>query len=824
MSRNRVPTGPRFQPLSSDKSSKAKSRYLEFKYLYFQVQKLINKKVVLSLKSEQLRTPEIRTALVKPIVQRLIEVSRLSSLNAVFNAQGPSAHFEIFDTPQFAPFSYGSVQAEGQQGLSSLQHPDSLSINLIYVLLLLRYEYMIQMESNFVMYDLLLTKANVCELLAIRMLREYRSASRINLLFVNPMGHRHGNDETRVLKDTKHLDSFNTIELSVLTKSKKFLSQPVIIHIMERIYNGELIVMDHAGGHENSWLDILGGTNGSKKRDYELLTVQEESETETEPEKNIVDYKFNKISLKKVVFRSNIVPKYQAIVINLKYAFLTFLFFVLVLRHKQSWTVEVGETIYSKLFSMMFWTVALSFNFDNLQKLLHIEFKFLKKIVWTYFDLLVVALIDISFILRVLLGLGKIGPAVYYNFFSLIPILLFPRMLSVFNNYEFFNMMILSFKKMSLYMIAMFSLFVSLIFGFFLCFISLTIDLTVYEVAFSMLKLFFGFTPAVWDNWNRYNTLGRVIQLAYLFLVQFIVATILAIVLSNVFTEVTLTHKEEFEYIKTTNLIIYLKWGKLNYSKHHHRSPFLVIFNGLVSIFKLPIISMIYFYEILVKDNKRHLQRQQQDLKHFTFLSKEHDFYADNEMMMAGQAHDEDSDVSTLMMNSRRGSHFAMPQGTGGIGRTISHASNAVIFGAQENESGRSNATPIPRHLISKYSINTLGGLRNASEDLAFLEDFLGKRYGNYGKTRRRARSRDVSGEKKTKKKLQKSDLAAVMNKLNQLEALIYGGGERRSSQDYRGPEGMYDLTEALGTEMMDSDLGSDTDDSVYSKDLFGTI
>lgn len=811
MSRNRVPTGSRYQSLGVDRAGKSKYRYLEFKYLYFQVQKLIHKKVVLSLKYEQLKTPEIRTALIKPIVERLVKISQNSALHGVFNAPGLSSNYDMFDTPQFTPVNYGSVKPDTHG-----EGPNSLSLNLIYVLLLLRYEFMIQMESNFVMYELLLTKANICEFLAIRMLREYRSESRINLLFVNPMGLRHGQDENRILKDTKHLDSFNTLELSVLTKSKRFLSQPVIIHIMEQIYNGELIIMDQAGEQDNSWIGILGGSTERRKNDFELPSVPEESEEE----KNIVNYKYNKVTLKKVVFRSHIVPKYQSIVINLKYAFLTFLFFILVLRHKEHWTVEVGETVFSKLFSILFWLVALSFNFDNIQKLLHIEFKFLKKIVWTYFDLLVIGLIDVSFVLRVLLGFGKIEASVYYNFFSLIPILLFPRMLSVFNNYEFFNMMILSFKKMSLYMIAMFSLFVSLIFGFFLCFISLTIDLTVYEVAFSMLKLFFGFTPAVWDNWTRYNNLGRVVQLAYLFLVQFIVATILAIVLSNVFTEVTLTNKEEFQYIKTTNLIIYLKWGRLNYSKDPHRSPLLLLFNGIVSVFKMPTICMIYLYEILIKDNKRLLQKQQKDLKHFTFLSKDEDFYADSDMVMAGQVHDDDSDVSTLRMNSRRGSQFAMPSNNNAAGRTISHASNAVIFGAQDNEN-RPGITPIPRHLFPKFSINTLGGLRNASEDLAFLEDFLGKRYGKYGKSRR-VRSRGVSGEKGPRRRLKKADLAAVLDKLNHLEAVIYRG-DRKVSQDYKsGGEEIYDLTEA-GSSSMDSE-NSDSEGSEVSKSLFGTI
>ena len=35
--------------------------------------------------------------------------------------------------------------------------------------------------------------------------------------------------------------NFNTLELSVLCNAKKFLSQPIIVRILERFYNGELI-------------------------------------------------------------------------------------------------------------------------------------------------------------------------------------------------------------------------------------------------------------------------------------------------------------------------------------------------------------------------------------------------------------------------------------------------------------------------------------------------------------------------------------------------------------------------------------------------------
>lgn len=134
MSKGRVPMGHRMTSLASDKGNRTKYRYLEFKYLYFQIQKLINKKVMLSLKYEQLKTPEIRTALIKPLVTKLVDMSRLSSLHAVFNSQVSSGQYDIYDTPHFTTVNYGSVLLDkGAQ-----QSADSLSTNLIYVLLLLR--------------------------------------------------------------------------------------------------------------------------------------------------------------------------------------------------------------------------------------------------------------------------------------------------------------------------------------------------------------------------------------------------------------------------------------------------------------------------------------------------------------------------------------------------------------------------------------------------------------------------------------------------------------------------------------------------------------
>lgn len=472
-------------------TSKEGNRIGEFKSLYFQIKKHLDK-VNISLKYEQLKTPEIYSTLVKSIVEKLLPVN---------------------------------------------------NIYMIYVLLLVRYEYMIQSENDLMKYDLLMTKANLSEILAIRMLREYRSVDRTNMLFINTP-----------VKGTP----LNVIELTILSKLKKFLSQPIIVHILDKFYKGNLVIKQYKNENEENGLLI----------------------------DNVVDHQYERVSIGKMISRSNKVPKYQSIIINMKYIGLTVLYLIFM----------NGQNKYAEI---MFWILGLSFNIEMAIKFYHIEYIFLKKILWTYVDMVILLMIDVCFIL-------KVSDIQYQDYFSILSIILFPRILSIFNNYEFFHMIILSFKKMLWNMIGMFILFLSLIFGFFICFISLTINKSNYEIAFDMLKVFFGFTPAIWTNWDNYTDMGKVVQMSYLFLIQFIINTILAIVLGNIFVKINQSNKEEFEYFKTINLIIYLKWSQLNE-------------NFLLKLLKFPIVIQIFVYELL----NSFFSKRKEQVKTFQFFDKE---------------------------------------------------------------------------------------------------------------------------------------------------------------------------------------------------------
>lgn len=690
---------PSLNQQNSTSTSKTKAKHLEFKYLYFKIQKLIHKRVVLSLKYEQLKSPGVHSTLMKPLASKIVEIASISNLskkiNRVINSLPTVSPYQ---TPRFGPQTNANYNHDVNGDLK-------LSINLVCILLLLRFEFTIQAENNLIKYDILNTKATICEILAIKMLREYKAYDRINLLFTNPMRDDHFQN-----KFPSRISSYNTLELAVLSKSKKFLSQPVIEQILDRFYDGELIVKRNNDLINESIVQSLLDVNSMFKNLEEQTSLLNDKSDNA-----VINYTFKKLSLHKITTRANIVPKYQSLVMNMKLIFFAALHFILILKQKHTkWYTDPSNT-FMKITELLYWLLAFNFNFELFIKLRNINFKFLRKIIWTYADLILILLIDSAFFLRIFSLLNKVGTEDYHDAFSLISIVLLPRILSVFNNYEFFNMITQSLKKMLWKLIGLFFLFISLISGFYLTFISLAIDRNSYEIAFDMLKVFFGFTPAVWSNWDSYNNLGRAIQMGYLFLSQFIIATILAIVLSQVFSKVSLSNKEEFAYFKSTNLVVYFQTSDIFYENGFYgksnRFTTVGILYMFMNLFKFPIILIIFIYELIVANINS--KKGHNNLKQFTFLNKEQDYYQDQDLVNMDSI-DDDTDVSLMLMKTRNNSMFqAVP------GRKISSVDNV------------NHATS---HLFNNLApTKSIGNLRSASTDSFIIDEILSKKYGGTG-------------------------------------------------------------------------------------------
>lgn len=608
---------------------KCRVRSLEFKYLYFEIQKLFTDHVKLVLRCDQLKTPEIHATLIKPLTDQITNIGLLKNilplvLNRFSDINQTDCDNKYYDSVEESKKcnNYQKLFAQPKVILNSfmLKGEDNKKVSdfLIFILLLLRYEFLIQLETNLILYDLLITKSNVCELLAIRMLREYTSFRRIKLMFLAPL-------KLYMISDNKK-HHFNTLELSYFSKSKKFLSQPVIVNIITKFFNGELVFVNNADKHNfNFRID-------SKINKIELLSINEENDDGFGYD--IVYYKYNMISIKEIIQRSKVIPKYQSIVINLKLFFFLILYFILIFNKKNF--IEEETKFFLNFIDFGFWFLGLNFNIEFLVKFLNIEFRFLKKVFWIYIDFILIFLINLCFLLKITKS------NCYHDFLSLISIIMIPRILSIFNTYKFFSVILLSFNKMMFNLIGLICLFFFLISGFYLSFITLSTSRKNSEIMFEMIKIFFGYTPAVWNNWSNYNTLGKIIQMSYLLLIQFFIGTILAITLSQVFVKVNQNIDEEFHYYRTINFIHYFRVSSLNkssfdkknnkscsfISKFHYKV--LLLLYGLINLFKLPVIVLIYCYELM---RYKFIQKEisiAKERKFFTFLDKQNDFFTSN--------------------------------------------------------------------------------------------------------------------------------------------------------------------------------------------------
>ncbi|CAK9685300.1 unnamed protein product [Candida parapsilosis] len=631
-----------------------------FKSYYFQIQNLINSNVSLSLKFEQLKTPEILSTLIKPIIVEIISITDKSQSHL------PPTQF------------------------SDPKSKLKISTFTIYILLLLRYEYLIQSENNLICFDLLCTKANVCELLAIRMLREYRSWQRIQMLFIKPpAGLATATSNTM---STMGMMDVNTLELGILSKSKRFLSQPIVIHILKRFYNGDLVY----GGscsyyHSGEFRDdeksaLLGARRSSRKQPssrYNIFTgdgnksvtdcgdYDLDGDGDSSADEMIFDDSIDKFSIVRIFNRAQLVPKYQHVLINLKLINFAIVYFIMILQPNE-------HPVFVELY---FWLLALSFNCEVFTKLTKIDHRFLNLVIWNQIDLLFISIIDLCFFFKFIWQ----SPRYYHDVFSLIGIILFPRILSVFNNYRFFSLILLSFHKMIFNLIGLVLFFFTLISGFYFSFITLSYNQTRQDVLFNMLKIFFGFTPSVWNYWDDFNTLGKIMQMSYLFLIQFIVGTILAICLSGVFTKTRENIEHEFNYFKSNNLILYFKMGQLNQESG--------VVNWYCQLFKMPLVGVVLAYEAIkhvFSKRRKKMANDDVDLKHFAFINNDQDQFGDQ--VSIGYV-DTSQEAVAIKVNKRQ---------------------------AMKNH----------------QSISTLGGhFRTASTDSFFIDQLLNRKYGVPGNT-----------------------------------------------------------------------------------------
>ncbi|KIX04379.1 uncharacterized protein Z518_05247 [Rhinocladiella mackenziei CBS 650.93] len=410
------------------------------------------------------------------------------------------------------------------------------------------------------------TRAMMCELLAIKLLKDYSTRELIDALSYDfdplqgqvdapPSGDdgRRGTEGSR--KPVQRPARISCFEIAIRAQSKRFLSHPVVVKQLEAIWAGTIVFHSAADNLHRKFPPPRQLKNYNTNEGASTAKAGSTDHDPQLPRRAVTLYNPRDASLFKLSRLR--VPRYRNILSTISFAILLSLFVaVLVQRSLEITTLEV-----------VFWFWAAGFMLDEIVGFNEQGFSLYLASFWNTFDLGILFILFVHLALRIY---GIIMPDIRkhrvanmaYDVLAADAILLFPRLFSVLDHYRYFSPLLIAFRYMAADLVAVSLLILISCSGFF---VALTLSFgdegvdTPGSVAYALLQMVMGFTPAAWDRWDSYNILGKTILTLFLFICHFLVVTILITVLTNSFMAVVQNANDEHQFLFAVNTISHVK-------------------------------------------------------------------------------------------------------------------------------------------------------------------------------------------------------------------------------------------------------------------------
>ncbi|KAJ4368337.1 hypothetical protein N0V83_006693 [Neocucurbitaria cava] len=469
------------------------------------------------------------------------------------------------------------------------------------------------------------TRALICELLAMRLLKEFSTREMIDALsydfdplqgldmpgpgIATPGGANWPRQAPRSAR-------ISTLEIAIRAQAKKFLAHPLVVRQLEAIWAGTIVFHSTADSlHRkpdsprargfNSFENVSPGTGPSRR-----LSPTKQAPPLPPPatlmRRTVTLYDPHDASLFKLSRLR--VPRYRNLFSTLSFGIMLGLFLAVL--------AEKSDDITA--LEVLFWFWSAGYMLDEVVGFSEQGFGLYIMSVWNAFDLGILLMFLAYYILRLY---GILMPdvsrhrvaAMAYDVLGATAVLLFPRLFSALDHYRYFSQLLIAFKMMAMDLVAILILIIISCSGFFVAFsMAFKRDLGPSDAAYSIFQLVMGFTPAAWDLWGEVNFLGKTLLALFLFICHFLIVTILVTVLTNSFMAVVKNADEEhqflfavntismvksdalFSYIPPTNIIGWLLIP-LKYTMPFKR--FLRMNRLVIKLTHIPILFSIFFYE-----------------------------------------------------------------------------------------------------------------------------------------------------------------------------------------------------------------------------------
>ncbi|KAI5820933.1 hypothetical protein BZA77DRAFT_300364 [Pyronema omphalodes] len=518
--------------------------YIPVYTLVHWIREEISNNVDTALSYEQLRTPQVSSFVVKPILSNLLRQMSDKSSKAAY----------------------------------------------IYALMANCLQFHKESEENLAMAGTNITRSILCEILAVKLLKEFTSRELIDALSYDfyplqgmPTNHFQPTQQ-RLSSPANPLAAtrISALELAIRAQAKKFLSHPMVVQHLQSIWTGNIVF------------------HSAYDRMYKS------SEQALPFRRRAVIYDASNASLFKLSRLR--VPRYRHLFSTVSLAILLILHLMVLVR--RSYRITVLE--------MALWVWSFGFIMDEIADFNESGVALYFMSMWNAFDFSIFVLFMTFYVLRII-GLFMPNDSSYitdwsFDVLAACSIFLYPRIFSVLDNYRYFSQLIIAFRIMMGDMLALLVLIVVSCSGFFVAFtFSFARDYySAKDISFALFQMIMGFTPAAWESWPHYNLLGKTLLVGFLIITHFLVITILITVLTNSFAAVAANSVEEHQFLVAVNTISLVKneaiftylapMNLIAWLLHPLRwfmpfRSFVRLNRTLVKITHLPILASILVYE-----------------------------------------------------------------------------------------------------------------------------------------------------------------------------------------------------------------------------------
>ena len=471
------------------------------------------------------------------------------------------------------------------------------------------------------------SRALICELLAMRLLKEFSTRELIDALsydfdplqglappnlsgIVTPGG---GNLTPRAQRSART----STLEVAIRAQAKKFLAHPLVVQQLEAIWAGTIVFHSVADSLHRKPDGAQGGQYGTPTGNISpgagpsrRLSPAKQGRAQSEPiavaRRTVVLYDPRDASLFKLSRLR--VPRYRNLFSTLSFAIMLGLFL--------SVLSEKSDDITA--LEILFWFWSAGYMLDEIVGFSEQGFGLYIMSVWNAFDLGILLMFLAYYVLRlygIFVSRHQVADMAY-DVLGSTAVLLFPRLFSALDHYRYFSQLLIAFRMMAMDLVAVLVLIVISCSGFFVAFtLAFKKDLTPSSAAYALFQMLMGFTPAAWELWDDYNPLGKTLLTLFLFICHFLIVTILITVLTNSFMAIVQNANEEHQFLFAVNTISMVKsdalfsyipptnilgWLAIPLKYFMSFKRFIKINRLIIKITHVPILFSIFLYERLL--------------------------------------------------------------------------------------------------------------------------------------------------------------------------------------------------------------------------------